>query len=431
MVEGQSLNKILQSTRLTDQFVELLLGSKVVIACRLSPKNKAEIIKLLRSRQPEKITLAIGDGANDVSMIREANIGIGLNGTEGNQAVSSADYALGSFKDLKPLLFYHGREAYRRNAYTICFIFYKNLFQGSTVVFYGFFSGFSGQLFYETFLTQTFNLIYTSWPIIVYATQDEEYDKEVLLRNPQLYVDGIQNLHFNWAVFWNWVTFAFIQSAVLVVLAYLLLTNAPATLGTLGELPDMWIIGALLYVATVFIVNNKLLLDANSLNFIAACLNVLSNLAVIGAFVIVSFVPGDELFHEFVEFWQCPALIFLLVFFTLFMWPLGTFYHYWYRSERYEAVRQSIDQPGKASILGSDGRPLVEEQSSRPLSSPAGVKAVDLEGLVDDEAQRLLPPSQGRANTFVDMKSFTYGGDHTGFAFAGEEGHVPQITGNL
>lgn len=429
VVEGESLNKILQSRRATDKFVELLLGSKVVIACRLSPKNKAEIIKLLRSRQPEKITLAIGDGANDVSMIREANIGIGLSGTEGNQAVSSADYALGSFKDLKPLLFYHGREAYRRNAYTICFIFYKNLFQGSTVVFYGLFSGFSGQLFYETFLTQTFNLIYTSWPIIVYATQDEEYEKEVLLRNPQLYVDGIQNFHFNWRVFWDWVAFAFLQSAVLVTLAYPLLTNAPATLGTLGELPDMWTIGALLYMATVFIVNNKLLLDANSLNFIAGCMNAVSNLAILGALLIVSFVPGDELFHRFLEPWQCPALIFLLGFFTLFLWPLGTFYRYWFRSERAETARQSIDKPRQAGAVGADGQPLEEEQPGRPASA-ADVQALDLEALVDDEAQRLLRPGQA-ASAFVDMKAFSYGGDHTGFAFAGEEGHVPQITGNL
>lgn len=84
VVEGVAFNEILQSTRLIDKFIQLLVGSKVVIACRLSPKNKAEIIKLIRKREPEKITLAIGDGANDVSMIREANIGIGISGNEGN-----------------------------------------------------------------------------------------------------------------------------------------------------------------------------------------------------------------------------------------------------------------------------------------------------------------------------------------------------------
>lgn len=147
--------------------------SSLLADCR--QKNKAEIIRLIRSREQDKITLAIGDGANDVSMIREANIGIGISGNEGNQAVSSSDYALTQFKDLKPLLFFHGREAYRRNAFTICFIFYKNIINNSTVVFYGFMSGFSGQMFYESFLLQTYNLIYTSWPIIVYATFDQAF----------------------------------------------------------------------------------------------------------------------------------------------------------------------------------------------------------------------------------------------------------------
>ena len=64
--------------------MELVLGSQVVIACRLSPKQKSEVIQLIKLNRPDKITLAIGDGANDVSMITEANIGIGLSGNEGN-----------------------------------------------------------------------------------------------------------------------------------------------------------------------------------------------------------------------------------------------------------------------------------------------------------------------------------------------------------
>ena len=107
--------------------MQLCLTSKVVIACRLSPKQKAEVIKLIKEYAPGQVTLAIGDGANDVSMITEANIGIGLSGNEGNQAISSSDYAVGRFRDLQTLLMYHGRESYRRNAYLICYIFYKNL----------------------------------------------------------------------------------------------------------------------------------------------------------------------------------------------------------------------------------------------------------------------------------------------------------------
>lgn len=116
----------------------------MVIACRLSPKQKSEVIQLIKINRPDKITLAIGDGANDVSMITEANIGIGLSGNEGNQAVSSSDYALSQFKDLQVLLFFHGREAYRRNAYVICYIFYKNLLINVPIALYGIVSAFSG-----------------------------------------------------------------------------------------------------------------------------------------------------------------------------------------------------------------------------------------------------------------------------------------------
>lgn len=144
VIEGESFFKIQQSKRLIDCFMQLALTSQVVIACRLSPKQKAEVIKLIKEFEPNKVTLAIGDGANDVSMITEAHIGIGISGNEGNQAVSSSDYALGQFKDLKTLLLFHGREAYRRNAYMICYIFYKNLLQNMPIIMYGLVSGFSG-----------------------------------------------------------------------------------------------------------------------------------------------------------------------------------------------------------------------------------------------------------------------------------------------
>jgi P-type E1-E2 ATPase len=82
---------------------------------------------LIRNRFPHKITLSIGDGANDVSMILKAHVGIGILGKEGQQAARSADYAIGEFKFLKRLLFVHGREAYRKNSYLLLYNFYKNV----------------------------------------------------------------------------------------------------------------------------------------------------------------------------------------------------------------------------------------------------------------------------------------------------------------
>ena len=115
-----------------------------MLACRVSPKQKADIVRLIREYHPEKTTLAIGDGANDVAMILAAHVGVGILGKEGQQAARSADYAIGQFKFLKTLLFFHGREAYRRNSYFILYNFYKNFLYVVAQYYLGFWSAFSG-----------------------------------------------------------------------------------------------------------------------------------------------------------------------------------------------------------------------------------------------------------------------------------------------
>tara|TARA_B110000285_G_C15032967_1_gene567736 strand:+ start:326 stop:625 length:300 start_codon:yes stop_codon:yes gene_type:complete len=99
---------------------------------------------MIRKRFPKKVTLAIGDGANDVNMILQAHVGIGILGKEGQQAARSADYAIGQFKFLKPLLFVHGRESYRRNSMLIKYTFYKNVLYVIPQYYLGFWSTFSG-----------------------------------------------------------------------------------------------------------------------------------------------------------------------------------------------------------------------------------------------------------------------------------------------
>ena len=116
----------MQHKAITDLFIKICRVVPVVIACRVSPKQKAEIVDLVRANDKEAVTLSIGDGANDVNMITAAHVGVGLRGLEGQQAARASDYAITQFKHLKNLLFVHGREATRRNAYTICYCFYKN-----------------------------------------------------------------------------------------------------------------------------------------------------------------------------------------------------------------------------------------------------------------------------------------------------------------
>lgn len=172
VVSGESLFKIMSSERITKQFLKLACSSAVLIACRMSPKQKADIVRLIQKHNPTLITLAIGDGANDVNMITAAHIGVGISGVEGQQAVSASDYAIGQFKYLKNLLFVHGRESYRKNSYLVAYTFYKNVLFVMPQFWFGFFSAFSGQVFYEKWIFQIYNIVFTAFPIMMFALFD-------------------------------------------------------------------------------------------------------------------------------------------------------------------------------------------------------------------------------------------------------------------
>ena len=83
VVSGQALIKIAKDKSREDRFVQVCQRAKVVLACRVSPKQKADIVNMIKSRFPSLTTLAIGDGANDVNMITAAHIGVGISGKEG------------------------------------------------------------------------------------------------------------------------------------------------------------------------------------------------------------------------------------------------------------------------------------------------------------------------------------------------------------
>lgn len=126
----------------------------------------------MRERFPNKTTLSIGDGANDVNMITTAHVGVGISGLEGQQAARSADFVIGQFRFLKPLMFIHGREAYRRNAYLVKYTIYKNVFFVLPQYWFGVYSGFTGQMVYEQWLYQLYNLAVASIPPMWYALFD-------------------------------------------------------------------------------------------------------------------------------------------------------------------------------------------------------------------------------------------------------------------
>lgn len=153
------------------------MESESVICCRVSPKDKEFVTKMVKKWG---VTLAIGDGANDVNMIHCANVGVGVRGIEGSQATRAADYIITEFRLLKRLVVYHGLNYYHRNSNVMLYTLYKNMFLTFPNLFYGPISLFSATYLYEFWVAQLFNLFFTSFPIVYYGLFDILYSsKEV------------------------------------------------------------------------------------------------------------------------------------------------------------------------------------------------------------------------------------------------------------
>lgn len=174
----------------------------------------------MKNRFPDKVTLSIGDGANDVNMITTAHVGVGISGLEGMQAARSADYVIGQFRFLKQLLFKHGREAYRRNAFLVCYNFYKNIVMVLPNFWFGLFSIYSATFLYEKFIYLLYNIVFTSVPIVWFALFDYQFPRELFLIDPSKYKIGLNGECFGSRVFWYWFSYGALQAFMIIIFSF-------------------------------------------------------------------------------------------------------------------------------------------------------------------------------------------------------------------
>lgn len=185
-----------------------------VLGCRLSPIQKAEVVDMIKNSAQSPITAAIGDGANDVSMIQEAHVGIGVCGKEGRQAVNCSDFAINRFFMLNRLLFVHGHLFYNRTANLIHYFFYKNILFILPQFLYSFYNLSSAHSLYHPILLIGYNLFFTSLPILLYGLNEVHIPETVLEAYPALYMMNRRSSLLHFGVFLKWLLLGVIQALI-------------------------------------------------------------------------------------------------------------------------------------------------------------------------------------------------------------------------
>lgn len=208
VIDGTFVKHILESEEAKAFMYKLAIKTVACVCCRLTPQQKRKLVELVREQNPATISLAVGDGANDVSMIQGAHVGIGIRGKEGNQAVQASDVAISQFRFLVPLLLCHGRRAYRRVATFLCYYIYKHVALVVMDLIWSHQFSFRGDTAVPEMLSTAYAAAFTTHTVLVILGFDRDVPDEVAIRDPSLYSEGLLKLRFNLRVFGIWMAAA-------------------------------------------------------------------------------------------------------------------------------------------------------------------------------------------------------------------------------
>ena len=211
ILDGDTLDLALKQCQ--KEFYESAMQAPSVVCCRCSPTQKRLIVKNIK-KYTNCRTAAVGDGGNDVAMIQEADVGIGIVGKEGLQASLASDYSIKEFKNLSILILWWGRIAYKNTSTMANFIVHRGLIIAFCQFFFSLMFYFNPVPLYNGFLTFGFSTIFTNLPIISILL-DQDVDKKNVLNFPNLYKILLKGREINLKNFLWWLFKAIIQANII------------------------------------------------------------------------------------------------------------------------------------------------------------------------------------------------------------------------
>ncbi|KAL1834610.1 hypothetical protein DCAR_0104820 [Daucus carota subsp. sativus] len=392
VIDGWALEIALKYHR--KAFTELSILSRTAICCRVTPSQKAQLVGLLKSCDYR--TLAIGDGGNDVRMIQQADIGVGISGREGLQAARAADYSIGKFRFLKRLILVHGRYSYNRTAFLSQYSFYKSLLICFIQIFFSFVSGVSGSSLFNSVSLMAYNVFYTSIPVLV-SVLDKDLSEKTVMQHPQILFYCQAGRLLNPSTFAGWFGRSLFHASVV----FLITIHAYAKeKSELEEVSMVALSGCIWLQAFVVAV------ETNSFT-------VLQHLAIWGnllGFYIINFiisaVPSAGMYT--IMFRLCGQPSYWITMFLIVVAGMGPvlalkYFRYTYRSSKINILQQAERMGGPILSLGSvenQQKSLEKDVSALSISQPKSRSSV-YEPLLSDS------PSATRRSTHLDSPTAT------------------------
>lgn len=288
IIDGKSLEYALHPT-VKYTFLNLALICRAVICCRVSPLQKALVVSHVKDNVADSITLAIGDGANDVGMIQAAHVGVGISGQEGLQAARNADFAIAQFRFLEKLLLVHGGWAYARICRLILYSFYKNITLYLIQLWFAIDNGFSAQTLFETWsAVSSYNVLWSVLPPVVIGLFDQYVSARMLVRYPKLYKIGQKGYFYNHGTFGNYVVNSFLHSFIIYMVSRAILDQS--VILSNGHAADNWLFGVIVYSSELLTVLVKATL------VLSTWVNYFTYLAIFGS--MSAFLSGFYLYAQ-------------------------------------------------------------------------------------------------------------------------------------
>ncbi|XP_050206002.1 phospholipid-transporting ATPase 2 [Mercurialis annua] len=358
VVDGWALEILLKHYR--KAFTELAILSRTAICCRVTPSQKAQLVELLKSCDYR--TLAIGDGGNDVRMIQQADIGVGISGREGLQAARAADYSIGKFRFLKRLILVHGRYSYNRTAFLSQYSFYKSLLLCFIQIFFSFISGVSGTSLFNSVSLMAYNVFYTSVPVLV-SVLDKDLSEKTVMQHPQILFYCQAGRLLNPSTFAGW----FGRSLFHAIVVFVISINAYAY-----EKSEMEEVAMVALSGCIWLQAFVVALETNSFT-------ILQHLAIWGNLVafyvinwLVSAIPSSGMYTIMFRLCRQPSYwitIFLIA--AAGMGPILAlkYFRYTYRPSKINTLQQAERLGGPILTIGNiEAQPRTIEKEVPPLS---------------------------------------------------------------